>query len=209
MNSDQIHHILKHHQPQSLGQYKPKETAVLLPLIQKEDGLHILFEVRSLSMRRQPGEVCFPGGQVDDEDDDANEAALRELHEELGVSKEQVDYTQSLGWLQTPFGLKVHAYVGLLKTPSTSSFTLNPDEVADVFTVPLAHFLQNGPTIHYMNMAIEPDDSFPLHHVPNQKMYTKQSFQIEEHFYYFEDRVIWGLTARILKDFIHILAENT
>ncbi|NIK11466.1 8-oxo-dGTP pyrophosphatase MutT (NUDIX family) [Alkalibacillus almallahensis] len=207
MQADNIHHILKHHQPTSLGPHKPRESAVILPLIEKNDGLHILFEVRSKTMRTQPGEICFPGGRVDEDDDNTNEAALRELNEELGVDQDRLLYTQSLGWIQTPFGLTVHVYVGLLTNTSESSFELNPGEVDDVFTVPLHFFLQNEPTIHYMNMAIEPDEAFPISDVPNQSHYTKQTFQIEEHFYYYQNRVIWGLTARILKEFIHILTS--
>ena len=74
-------------QPEILGHEKLPKYAVLLPLIEVENETHILFEVRSLSLRRQPGEICFPGGKIDPEDSDQRKCAIRETTEELGINE--------------------------------------------------------------------------------------------------------------------------
>ena len=56
---------LKHHIPKRIGEEKETSFAVLIPLIKKEDGYHVLFEVRAKHLNKQPGEVCFPGGKVE------------------------------------------------------------------------------------------------------------------------------------------------
>lgn len=82
MTLEQLEEKLKGREPglmDASGQY-----AVLVPLVEREGKLHILYEVRSQDMRRQPGEVCFPGGRI--EGDETPEAcAIRETEEELGI----------------------------------------------------------------------------------------------------------------------------
>ena len=85
MTLEQLEEKLKGREPglmDASGQY-----AVLVPLVEREGKLHILYEVRSQDMRRQPGEVCFPGGRI--EGDETPEAcAIRETEEELGIPAE-------------------------------------------------------------------------------------------------------------------------
>ena len=82
MTLEQLEEKLRGREPglmDASGQY-----AVLVPLVEREGKLHILYEVRSQDMRRQPGEVCFPGGRI--EGDETPEAcAIRETEEELGI----------------------------------------------------------------------------------------------------------------------------
>ncbi|NEU34154.1 CoA pyrophosphatase, partial [bacterium LRH843] len=59
------------------------QFAVLVPLVQKQDELHVLFEVRAHHLRRQPGEICFPGGKIEPNDSTPQDAAVRETTEEL------------------------------------------------------------------------------------------------------------------------------
>lgn len=63
MDLEEIRSEIQHRQSDILGSSRLVKFAVLLPLIEKDGEIHILFEVRSLSMRRQPGEICFPGGK--------------------------------------------------------------------------------------------------------------------------------------------------
>ena len=67
---------LKHHIPKRIGEEKETSFAVLIPLIKKEDGYHVLFEVRAKHLNKQPGEVCFPGGKVEP-GESTYEAAVR------------------------------------------------------------------------------------------------------------------------------------
>ncbi|GEN44604.1 NUDIX hydrolase [Alkalibacillus haloalkaliphilus] len=205
MDYKTLNNIIKKHQSETLGLPNNRKYAIIIPLIEKDGELQIVFEVRSKYMRRQPGEVCFPGGKVDQDDLNTSETAVRELCEELGVSEGQVNNVEYLGLLVTPFRLSVSAYTGFITIGSYEGFQPNPLEVDSIFTVPLSFFLENKPEVHYIDVEIKPDDNFPYDDIPNGESYEVQKVQYEEHFYYYEDYVIWGLTARILNDFIAII----
>ena len=80
---------LNRHVPKRIEEDQEHVSAVLIPLIQKDDGYHILFEVRSKKLQHQPGEVCFPGGRVE-ERETTLEAAVRETKEELLIDDSQL-----------------------------------------------------------------------------------------------------------------------
>src|SRR3954462_9405452 len=76
-------------QPEILGHEQLLKYAVLLPLIEIENETHILFEVRSMNLRRQPGEICFPGGKIEQEESQ-KQCAVRETSEELGIIESDI-----------------------------------------------------------------------------------------------------------------------
>ncbi|MDG2702973.1 CoA pyrophosphatase, partial [Vibrio parahaemolyticus] len=80
---DQLKSDLHQSQPLFIGEETAFKAAVLVPLVQVDGEWHVLFEVRSLTMRKQPGDISFPGGKLDG-GETAQEAALRETYEELG-----------------------------------------------------------------------------------------------------------------------------
>lgn len=201
MDYKSIQNKLAGHSPQHIGHEQINWYSLLLPLIEKEDGMHLLFEVRSLNMRRQPGEICFPGGRVDQEDQNSEETAMREAVEELGIPTHLIKDVSSFGYMLSPFGMKIDAHVGVLDS-TEDSLKPNPHEVEEVFTVPLEYFLRTEPEIHYIQMEVQPEEGFPYENIPNGKQYQWSKQRYAEHFYYYGDRVIWGLTARILYDFI-------
>ena len=131
---------LKDRTPSILGEENFAKYAILLPLIQKEDGIHVLFEVRSLELRRQPGEICFPGGRIDLQDKDEKTAAIRETMEELGLKKEDITGVFPLDILLSPFGMILYPYVGFID--NIEKICPNPDEVGEIFTVPLDYFIE-------------------------------------------------------------------
>ncbi|MBN8209190.1 CoA pyrophosphatase [Bacillus sp. NTK071] len=185
-----------------LGNERFFKFAVLLPLIEKNDELHVLFEVRAHTLRRQPGEVCFPGGKVDRQDISPMDAAIRETCEELGVMEKEVNIMGELDFLVTSFQSIVYPFAGVIK--AGTKLSSNPDEVEEVFTVPLSHFINNPPERHDIRVHVKPDDSFPFHLIPNGEEYNWSSSAMPEFFYYYKDYVIWGMTARILYHFIHL-----
>lgn len=63
---------------------------MLIPLVEKDGELHLLFEVRAKHMESQPGEICFPGGHVE-QGENPKDAALRETFEELGIPTEKIE----------------------------------------------------------------------------------------------------------------------
>lgn len=203
MEIDAIMSKLINHTPTIMGSNHSSKYAVMIPLIQKEDGIHVLFEVRSLSLRRQPGEICFPGGKIDYADADEKAAAIRETTEELGIRKEEIKGVRPLDFMMTPFGMIVYPFVGLITSPE--DIQLNPDEVGELFMVPLHYFMTTNPEIYKINFKVEPEEKFPFHLIAGGENYQWRTRNMDEYFYLYNDKVIWGLTAKILSQFIEIL----
>ncbi|MEZ0481384.1 CoA pyrophosphatase [Planococcus sp. SSTMD024] len=203
MEPEKILEKVKGRVPEVLGNRDFSKYAILLPLIEKEDGVHILFEVRSFEMRRQPGEICFPGGRIDRGDEDERETALRETMEELGIRKDAISNVFPLDYIVSPFGMIVYSFAGFID-PETD-FKPNPPEVDSVFTVPLQFFLENEPRVYRIDFDIQPEESFPYDLIAGGENYSWRARQVDEFFYLYEDRVIWGLTAKILMHFMELV----
>jgi peroxisomal coenzyme A diphosphatase NUDT7 len=206
MEKDFVINQLKKHSPTILGSENYSKFAVFLPLFMKEDNIHILFEVRSLKLRRQPGEICFPGGRIDKGDVDAQSAAIRETMEELGLMRDSISEVFPLDYLCSPFGMFIYPFAGFIR--NYDRIIPNPSEVEEVFSVPLSFFLKNEPKIHHVHFKAEPEEGFPLELIIGGENYNWRTRHIEEFFYLFENRVIWGLTARILAHFIDLIRKS-
>jgi coenzyme A diphosphatase NUDT7 len=178
------------------------KSAVMVPLIEKKDGLHILFEVRSKNLRRQPGEICLPGGKVDKEDNSPLHTAIRETCEELGIFPHDIDPIASLDFLPSS-GSIIYPYVGRLK--NEVDIQANQDEVAEVFYVPVEFFLETIPERYDLHIQLQPQEGFPFHLISRGKDYNWRTGVIPEYFYTYNGYVIWGLTARIIYHFISII----
>ncbi|SFA94174.1 NUDIX domain-containing protein [Lentibacillus halodurans] len=203
MELQAIMNKIKRRTPSILGIEHFTKSAVLLPLVQRDKELHVLFEVRSHKLRRQPGEICFPGGRIEADDQTEQDAAIRETKEELGVSDQDISNVHPLDYLVTPFGMIVYTYTGLIDT--SSRFSPNPSEVGETFTVPLSFFLSTEPKIHHVNLEVQPEENFPYELITGGENYKWQTRQMDEYFYIYEDKVIWGLTARVLSHFVDML----
>ncbi len=203
MDRETVLKRLKNHIPKILGSESFSKYAILLPLLEMEDGVHVLFEVRSLELRRQPGEICFPGGRIDAVDLDEKDAAIRETMEELGVNKEQISGVYPLDYMISPFGMILYPFVGVINSPEC--IQPNPAEVGEIFTVPLAFFLNNAPEIYRIQFKPEPEENFPFNLIPGGENYNWQTRGLEEYFYRYGGKAIWGLTARILAHFVETI----
>ena len=197
---------MEKHEPSILGKEHYRKYSVLIPLVEKEDGIHLLFEIRSKHMRTQPGDVCFPGGRVDKTDSSKQYAALRETSEELGVDMKHVDNVLSLGCLITE-GRMIYPFVGTLF--AEERIEINKNEVESIFTVPLSYFLESTPKKYPVYLTAEPSEDFPYDLIQGGKAYQWKKQQIDELFYQYDGRVIWGLTAKIIAHFVAILDANS
>ena len=114
-------------------------AAVLVPLVNRPQGLQLLLTQRSAQLPDHPGQICFPGGRLDPGDADHVAAALRETAEEIGLASTNVQVLGKLPSYETVSGYRVEPIVGWVDPP----FDLVPDpvEVADVFEVPLEFVL--------------------------------------------------------------------
>ncbi|SDY49499.1 8-oxo-dGTP pyrophosphatase MutT, NUDIX family [Evansella caseinilytica] len=177
------------------------QFAILVPLLEINGKLHFVFQIRSDTIR-QPGEVCFPGGKVDDSDQSYRHAAVRELAEELGIPEAAVQVIGELDYMITPFRLMLYPFLGILD--KNSRFHINENEVKEIFFIPVDEALQLKPKNHYIFLNVEPEKGFPFHLIPNGENYTWRTGTVTEQFYEYNGYIIWGLTARI---FTHVLEE--
>ncbi|MFC4559812.1 NUDIX hydrolase [Virgibacillus kekensis] len=205
MEPDTIINKIKNHSPVILGSEEFTKYAVLLPLIEKDEGIHVLFETRAETLRRQPGEICFPGGRIDERDASPADAAVRETTEELGITRKDISDVHSLDYMVSPFGMIVYPFAGMIH--NSDSIEPNPAEVGEVFTVPLKFFLETEPVIHHVNLSVKPEDDFPFDLIVGGENYNWRTGKIEEYFYIYNDYVIWGLTARILSHFAELIRD--
>ncbi|MCF0145091.1 MAG: CoA pyrophosphatase [Eubacterium sp.] len=167
--------------------------SVLIPLVEREDGeTCILFEMRAFDLKAQPGEVCFPGGGME-EGETPLEAVLRETEEELRIGRDQI---RILGEERPPEALiGIHVYAGVLENYTG---TFSEDEVDHTFMIPLSWFLENPPKIYEAAVTTVPGEDFPFHLIPGGRNYPWRRRRTEICFYEHPDAVIWGLTARML-----------
>lgn len=206
MDIQNLKKMLQNREPRILGSEQFSRYAVLLPIMKKNDELHLLFEVRSYELRRQPGEICFPGGRVDPDDKNEKQTAIRETCEEIGIVETDICHVSPLDYIVNPFGTIIYPFVGFLK--DSTQIKPSPDEVAEVFAVPLPYLQQNHPDVYQIEYNLKPEENFPFHHIIGGEQYKWQTRKVEEHFYYYEDKVIWGLTARILSHLLKLMGTS-
>ena len=151
-------------------------AAVLVPIVNRPEGLTLLLTQRSADLPDHPGQISFPGGRVGPGDASHADAALREAREEVGLPGERVAILGELATYETVTGFRVTPIVGWVEPP----FTVVPDpiEVADVFEVPLAFLLD----------------------AQNQQRHFRMLGELRRDFWAipYGERYIWGATAAML-----------
>lgn len=181
-----------------------KYFSVVLPLIYLNDELHILYEVRSFNLNTQPGEISFPGGYVED-GESFLEAGIRETMEELNIKKDNINILGELDYIASPYNFILYSYLALLEDINVYNIDYNKDEVDHIFTVPLKFFLENEPILDYVLLETITKEDFPYHLIQDGKNYNWKKANYPVYFYKYNDYIIWGMTARITKNFIDIL----
>jgi 8-oxo-dGTP pyrophosphatase MutT (NUDIX family) len=159
-------------------------AAVLVPLVARETGFSVILTQRTSDLKAHAGQISFPGGRMEPTDADAEAAALREACEEIGLPRAQVEILGRLDPYRTVTGFDVTPVVGALTPP----LALKPDptEVADIFEVPLAFFLDAA----------------------NHQRHTRVIAGGATRAYYampYGDRYIWGATAGMLLNLYEVL----
>jgi len=175
----------------------PADAAVLVPLVQHDDGLSVLLTQRTAHLPTHAGQIAFPGGKVDAQDSGVHAAALRETHEEVGLHPRHVEVIGQLPVYITGTGFHVTPVVALVQPPF--ELTPNPGEVDAVFEVPLA-FLMN-PAHHRRHAMDWQGRQRQWFSMPYLQTLPEASDPVE--------RFIWGATAGMLRNFYRfLLAEG-
>jgi 8-oxo-dGTP pyrophosphatase MutT (NUDIX family) len=160
-------------------------SAVLVPIIVAGDEPMLLLTQRTENVETHKGQVAFPGGTVDSDDRDRVHTALREMREEVGIDASEVEVCGMLDDLATPTGFVITPVVGLLHTQP--KIRPNEDEVADVFSVPLAFFADPANAQREFRLA--------------------GGQQREVWIYRYDSRIIWGATAAVIRQLLTVLMK--
>lgn len=162
-------------------------AAVLVPLLPRPDGLHFLFTERSRELRKHAGQVSFPGGRVDPGDTTDVAAALREAHEEVGLRSEHVEILGQMDDSPTSTGFVIAPVVGVVDPLAFTAagrypWTPSAAEIASLHELPVSGFLEPK------NLRVE------------QRQYAGRTYDV--YWYTVEGTVVWGATARIVRDLL-------
>lgn len=162
-----------------------KPAAVLLLLVERPAGLQLLLTRRSTRLRHHPGQISFPGGRQDPEDESLIHTALRETHEELGIPAAQIRVIGSLTPLNT---ISLYDVLPVLAMVDADyRLTLSPDEVEQAFEVPLSHVLD------------------PAHHIALTLPRAGRSHTI--YWIPWQHSFIWGATASMIRQLYQHLSR--
>ena len=161
----------------------PTSAAVLLGLVERPGGLHVILTERAAHLADHPGQVSFPGGRIEEGDDGPVAAALREAEEEVQLRPDLVSVAGCLQEVLTGTGFLITPVIGFV----ASEFRATPDrtEVADVFEVPLEFLLREG----------------------SVRSSTRERFGTTLRMYEFDyaGHHVWGATATILRNFVQLI----
>ena len=171
------------------------EYAVLVPLVERPEGLCLLYEVRADTLGRQPGEVCFPGGRLEP-GEDAVSCALRETWEELGIPRPAVEVVAELDWLTHQGGFVLYPVLGIVAPEAAERLRPGPAEVKETFFVPVDWLRAHPPEVYAYPLEPRVGEDFPYARIGFPQGYRWRG---EVPIYAWEGRAIWGLTGRITR----------
>ena len=189
------------HRPGLLG--ARHSYAVLCPLVERPDGLHLLFEVRARNLS-QGGEVCFPGGRMEAGETPA-QCALRETEEELSIPAAEVSLLGTPDFICNQMGFLLRPVLGLVSPAGFAALRPSPDEVAEVFTAPLSFFAETAPEPWRYELVPQVPEDFPYESVGIPRDYAWNHGWVDVPVWYWQGHAVWGMTARLVRDLIKSL----
>jgi 8-oxo-dGTP pyrophosphatase MutT (NUDIX family) len=170
-------HAIAGMNPDSATLAAARPTAVLIPVIARPEGATLLLTQRAAALRQHSGQIAFPGGKIDADDDGALGAALREAEEEIGLARESVTPLGFLGPYFSTTGFRITPVVALVAPDP--ALRLNAGEVDEAFETPLSFLMD------------------PANHLTHSREFrgAMRSYFAMPH----GDRYIWGVTAGIIR----------
>jgi 8-oxo-dGTP pyrophosphatase MutT (NUDIX family) len=164
----------------------PIAAAVLVPIVDRPDGLTVLLTQRASHLRHHAGQISFPGGRIETDDESPVHAALREAEEEIGLTREHVAPAGYLPPHVVVSGYWITPVVGFVQPQF--ALKLDPREVESTFEVPLTHILDSR------------------NHRARERSLGSMTIRVYE--IPFGPYNIWGATAAMLMELYRVLAEG-
>ena len=181
---EKIYNILSQRKTGVINDKKWLRAAVLLPLYRKKQEDYLLFTKRSEKVKYHKGQISFPGGAFDEGDKTLKATVLRESFEEMGIKPADVRILGSLDDIVTlSSNFIVTPFVGAIPYPY--KFEINRDEIEEMIEVPLS--------------AIIDRENY------KEDFWVHEGKIFPSYFYQYQNHLIWGATARILKQFIDLV----
>ena len=178
---DSIKQKLKQINPIDSTIYKKAGVLILLLHENDKEDMSILFTKRSANLSTHSGEVSFPGGKWEEQDESLFDTAVRESYEEIGLKQNNMIKLGSLNFLLSRHKVEVNPFVGYLETKQVFEGNY---EIDTIFTVPIS-FLTNPENISY-------------------KEFNRKDLKVSIPSWVYNGNHIWGLTAMITADFLNI-----
>lgn len=197
MNIDEIKNKIENHKPYINGWERMNRSSIIIPLVKIKNEMCVLFEVRAKKLNSQPGDICFPGGKIED-NETPKETALREAFEELGIKN--IDIISELDTVVRYDNLIIHPYVGSIE--NVDEINISQNEVDHIFYVPLEYLLNHKPLEVESELNIKRAKEFPYHLIVNKEKYKFRKASYRVLFYNYQSYNIWGITAQILNNFL-------
>ena len=170
-------HLLNHWHVTSDFLVTTRVAAVLVGLVERPDGLHVLLTQRTATLRDHSGQVAFPGGKMDPGDASPAATAIREAGEEVGLPPGAIEVLGYLDPYLTRTGFRIVPVVARITPPF--DLVINPDEVVEAFEVPFAHVMDKA------------------NHQLNTRTWKEQTWQFYAMVH--DGHTVWGITAGILR----------
>ena len=164
----------------------PRDAAVLIALVRRDEALSVLYTERSPDLRSHSGQIAFPGGKIDPDDDGPGDAALREAWEEVALDR---DDARILGYMPAYFtGSNYLITPVVAEVRPHRAFVGNPGEVKSVFEVPLPMLMRNESfdTLHF-EYGARKGSTWRIAH---------------------GGLVIWGITANLTRRFYELVLKD-
>ncbi|MFW9855609.1 MAG: NUDIX hydrolase [Candidatus Thorarchaeota archaeon] len=158
-----------------------KRAAVLIPLFLRKNEWYLLFTRRTEHVRNHPGQISFPGGRLDESDENVVHTALRETYEEIGINEVQI--IGSINDILTISQYIVTPFVGVVSEEDVKAKNINHNEIEYILEVPVSHLAN------------------PDHFTLRTREWQGNKFLVP--FFYYKKEEIWGATGRILVDFLN------
>lgn len=173
-----------------------RQYCIIIPIIEDNGKYYLLYEMRALHLKTQPGEVCFPGGELD-ENETPQECGIRECTEELGISPDKIEILAENDFIFIGNSL-IHSFIAKfdLTLEEVKKLNINTDEVEEVFEVPFEYFQYNEAEEYWLNAEYSHPEDFPYHLIPNGKDYKYRFTKFRTLFYQYAEKTIWGITAK-------------
>ncbi|MGA9405642.1 MAG: CoA pyrophosphatase [Bacteroidota bacterium] len=181
-----IREKLVHYQRRIIDKNTLTKSAVLIPIVNTEKGLELLFTKRSETVEHHKGQISFPGGATDEADLSPADTALRESLEEIGLERSAISILGVMDDLQTPTGFVVTPVIGFIQ--KLPPLRINLEEVAQVIFVPLVRFFDDG-----------------LRH---SIMKERDGVMVEVFSYEVWEEPVWGATAFFVNQLVNVLKNN-